>query len=227
MSYEDLLGLIYGELPHLRGQLQSPRVVYVRAQEKVYITFDSMTLVEEATFLKMEAILRRIFPQKPLALRVVSPGLADDFLENIGAYKLVLTDFLKRNYPASVSWMEQIDWRCDAGRVTLTFPDSFSMEYMARVNVSARLAQAIKDIFALDVSVELTVAGDQEKRLAAIRDERAKELSQAVTTAELKARYGENAAGAPPKEKKERKPAARKSRSPRIPLSSRSLSMTP
>ena len=210
MSYEDLLGLIYGELPHLRGQLQSPRVVYVRAQEKVYITFDSMTLVEEATFLKMEAILRRIFPQKPLALRVVSPGLADDFLENIGSYKPVLTDFLKRNYPASVSWMDQIDWRCDGGRVTLTFPDAFSMEYMARQNVAGRLAQAVKDIFALEISVELTVSGDQEKRLAAIRDERAKDMSHAVTAAELKERYGENAAGAPPKEKKERKPAAPK-----------------
>ena len=47
MSYEDLLGQIYQELPHLKGQLQSPRVVYVKAQEKVYITFDSLTLAEE------------------------------------------------------------------------------------------------------------------------------------------------------------------------------------
>ena len=70
MSYEDLLSQIYQELPQLRGQLASPRVVYVKAQGKVYITFDSNVLVEEATFLKMESILRRIFPQKPLALRL-------------------------------------------------------------------------------------------------------------------------------------------------------------
>ena len=147
MSYEDLLSQIYQELPQLRGQLASPRVVYVKAQGKVYITFDSNVLVEEATFLKLESILRRIFPQKPLALRVVSPGLKEDFLRNIGAYKQVLTDFLQRNYPASVSWMSQIDWRCEGGRITLTFPDSFSLEYMGRQNVAARLAQAVKDIF--------------------------------------------------------------------------------
>ena len=199
MSYEDLLGQIYQELPHLKGQLQSPRVVYVKAQEKVYITFDSLTLVEEKTFLQLEKILRRIFPQKPLALRVVSPGLKDDFLRNIGEYKQVLTDFLKRNYPASVSWMSQIDWRCEGDRITLTFPDPFSLEYMGRQNVTARLAQAVKDIFSADVKVELTLAGDQEARLAALRAEREKEQSQAISTKELAERYGQEAV-----EKKER-----------------------
>ena len=208
MSYEDLLGQIYAALPHLQGQLSSPRVVYVRAQGKVYITFDSAVLVEEATFLKMESILRKIFPQKPLALRVVSPGLKDDFLENISAYKQVLTDFLKRNYPASVSWMDQIDWRCDGERITLTFPDEFSLQYMGRQNITARLAQAVKDIFSAEVKVELTVSGDQEARLEEMRRERDKEQLSAITQQELQARYGDGSASAAPKEKKERKPAA-------------------
>ena len=113
MSYDELLAQVYAALPQLKGQLHAPRVVYVQSQGKVYITFESNVLVEEASFLKLEALLRRVFPQKPLALRVVSPGLKDDFLENISAYKQVLTDFLRRNYPASASWMSQIDWRCD------------------------------------------------------------------------------------------------------------------
>ena len=205
MSYEDLLGQIYNELPHLRGQLSQPQVVWVQQQGKVYITFRSGVLVEEKSFLRMEAILRRIFPQHPLALRVVSPALQEDFLQNIGGYKQVLTDFLKRNYPASVSWTEQIDWRCENGRITLTFPDQFSLEYMGRQNVAARLAQAVKDIFSAEVKVELTVAGDQEARLQALREERAKEAQQAISAKELAERYGEHAA---PKEKRERKPAA-------------------
>ena len=171
MSYEDLLAQIYAELPHLKGQLKAPRVVYIKAQGKVYISFESDVLVEEASFLKMERLLRRIFPQKPLALRVVSPGLKEDFQDNISAYKPVLTDFLKRNYPASVSWMDQIDWRCLDDRITLTFPDPFSMTYMAKQNVAARLSQAVKDIFSLEIPVELTVTGDQEKRLQELRAE--------------------------------------------------------
>ncbi|MGN0778757.1 MAG: PolC-type DNA polymerase III [Aristaeellaceae bacterium] len=203
MSYEDLLSQIYAALPHLKGQLSSPRVVYVWAQGKVYITFDSAVLVEEAAFLKMESILRKVFPQKPLALRVVSPGLKEDFLDNISRYKQVLTDFLKRNYPASVSWMEQIDWRCDGERITLTFPDDFSLQYMARQNITGRLAQAVKDIFSADVKVELTVAGNQEARLEEMRRERDKALQAAVTLQELASDHA-----APPKEKKERKPTA-------------------
>ncbi len=223
MSYEDLLSQICTELPHLKGQLSAPRVVYVKAQDKVYITFESATLVEEATFLRLEKLLRRAFPQKPLALRVVSPGLQQDFQENISAYKPVLTDFLKRNYPASISWMDDIDWRCLDDRITLTFPDSFSMEYMARQNVSARLHQAVKDIFSLDIPVELTVAGDQEKRLEVIRQERTEAQNTMYTLEELRKRAGAEAPTEkaeeqkPAKEPKERKPREKKEEKPQKP----------
>ncbi len=143
MSYEDLMNRIYDELPHLRGQLAPPQAVYVRARNKLYITFHSMTLVEEKTFLRMEQLLREAFPGRPLALRVVSPGLAEDFQANIGAYKQVLVDFLCRNYPGAVAWMPGIDWRCSGDVVTLTFPDAFSREYMTRQNAAARLSQVI------------------------------------------------------------------------------------
>ena len=66
MSYDELLAQVYAALPQLKGQLHAPRVVYVQSQGKVYITFESNVLVEEASFLKLEALLRRVFPQKPL-----------------------------------------------------------------------------------------------------------------------------------------------------------------
>ena len=213
MSYEDMLSQIFAELPHLRGQLQQPDVVYVREQHKAYITFRSDTLVEEKTFLTMERILRRIFPQFPLALRVVSPGLKDDFLRNIGQYKQVLTDFLKRNYPASVSWMDQIDWRCEGDRITLTFPDAFSLAYMGKQNIAGRLAQAVKDIFSAEVKVELTMAGDQEAKLQALREEREREAAYAISAKELQERYG-GSTEFKPVEKKERKPREPKEAQP-------------
>ena len=212
MSYDELFAQVYAALPQLKGQLHAPRVVYVQSQGKVYITFESNVLVEEASFLKLEALLRRVFPQKPLALRVVSPGLKDDFLENISAYKQVLTDFLRRNYPASASWMSQIDWRCDGKRITLTFPDAFSLEYMGRQNVAARLSQAVKDIFSAEVMVELTVAGDQEKRLAEIREERLREQTVTYTPEQIAAMTQGDAK--PAKEHKERKPSAPREKKP-------------
>ncbi len=211
MSYEDLLGEITKELPHLKDQLSTPSVVFVREFNKVYITFQSKVLVEEKTFMKMKAIMQRIFPQCPdLAVRVVSPALKEDFLANIGVYKQVLVDFLKRNYPSSVSWMDQIDWRCEGTRITLTFPDDFSLEYMSRHNVAASLARAVKDIFSADVQVELTVAGDQEARLQAIREERAREQAEAMAAAAQQRAKEEKASAKPRAERKPAQPQGNK-----------------
>ena len=224
MSYEDLLTKIYNELPQLKGQLHTPHVVYVKPQGKVYITFQSDVLVEEAAFLKMERVLRQVFSQCPLALRVVSPSLAQDFLAHIENYKQVFVDFLKRNYPASISWMDQMDWRCDGERITLTFPDPFSLEFMGRQGVSARLVQAVKDIFGIEVKVELAVAGDQEARLAALREERRKAQEQAYTLAQLQqSAPAEKQPRKEPAEKRERKPAEKRDKpeaeaKPRAPL---------
>ena len=209
MSYEDLMNRIYDELPHLRGQLAPPQAVYVKARNKLYITFHSMTLVEEKTFLQMEQILRRAFPDRPLALRVVSPGLAEDFQANIGAYKQVLVDFLCRNYPASAAWRDAIDWRCANGCVTLTFPDAFSMGYMQRVNVQARMRQAILDIFGVELRVELAIAGDQERRMEELRQESTRVLTEGFSLKELRAKGGAEEAGKPraPRPPREKKPA--------------------
>ncbi|MBQ6173434.1 MAG: PolC-type DNA polymerase III [Clostridia bacterium] len=189
MSYEDLMERIYREFPHLRGQLDPPQVVFVRALDKCYITFHSHKLVEEKTFLRMEQILRAAFPKRRLALRVVSPDLADDFKANIGAYKQVLVDFLCRNYPGSVAWMPNIDWRCSGDCVTLTFPDEFSRAYMTRQNAAARLSQAIRDIFATDMRVELTVAGDQERKVEEMRAAQSRALAEPISLEELRRRY--------------------------------------
>ena len=185
MHCEEMMQAIYRELPDLEGQLDPPRAVYVRSQDKVYLTFTSRSLVDEQAFLRMERILQRLFPRNRLALRVVSPELGQAFLKDIGAYSQVLVDFLRRNYPASASWAKEISWRAQKNLVTLTFPNQFAMDYMARNQVQERMHQAIRDIFALDCRVELEVDGDQEKRLEELRRERERILQKAYTTREL------------------------------------------
>ena len=208
MSYEDLLASIYREVPELRGCLQSPVVTYIQSSNKTYITFKSTQLVGEKQFLTIERVLRRTFNSQGISLRIVCSALREAFIEDATPYRQVLTDFLKRNYPGSVSWMDEIDWRSDNGRITLVFPDEFSMQYMAKVNVTGRLQRAIKDIFDADVLVELTVSGDREARIAESRREREK-LSAPVSRAELQERYGTGSGESAATEKKtERKPAA-------------------
>ena len=215
MSYEDLISRIAREIPALAGKLSAPRVTYVKSLKKTYITFESAVLVGEKEFLRLERILRETFPGRPLAVRVASPGLRDSFLADVGAYRSVLTDFLRRNYPAMVAWLNQIDWSCEGNRVTLTFPDEFSLQYMGRNNVTNRLATAIREIFDARVTVETTLAGDREARMEQMRQERARSLLT-VTRAEMAERYGTGYTPEEPEkaEKQKRKPAERKQAQP-------------
>ncbi len=207
MSYEDLMTRVARAIPELAGKLSAPRVTYVRSLRKIYITFESTVLVGEKQFLALEKILREAFPGQPLALRVTSPSLREDFLGDVGSYRSVLQDFLKRNYPGIRSWLNRIDWTCRDSRITLTFPDEFSLRYTGQNNIARRLEVAIKDIFGAEVIVETTLAGDREARLEKMRRERA-EAAMTVTRAEMAERYGtvyaaEETAPAPRRKKAE------------------------
>ena len=93
MSYEDLMARIAREIPELAGKLSAPRVTYVKSLKKAYITFESSVLAGEREFLKLESILRDLFPGRPLAVRIISPGLKSAFLEDPSPYRQVLDDF--------------------------------------------------------------------------------------------------------------------------------------
>ncbi len=224
MSYEELMGRIAREIPELAGKLSPPRVTYVKSLQKTYITFESSVLAGEKQFLQLEKILRSVFPERALSVRVVSRGLKDSFLQDPTPYRQVLDDFLRRNYPSAAGWIGQISWQIErnqlsGGRLptgeeeallTLLFPDDVSLQVMAKRNAGARLAQAISDIFGARVRVEMTVSGDREEQVRRLREQR-REGVLTVTREEMEKRLaalsedGEEA----------RKPAARKPRAPR------------
>ena len=180
------------EIPELAGKLSAPRVTYVRSLQKTYIRFDSSVLAGEKQFLRLERILREVFPGHPLSVRVVSRGLKDSFLEDPAPYRQVLDDFLRRNYPSSAGWIGQISWQIEKNQLsgshlpageeeallTLVFPSEISLHVMAERNVGARLAQAVQDIFGARIRVEMTVAGDREEKLRKLQEERREKASE-------------------------------------------------
>ena len=205
MSYEDLMARIARELPELAGKLSAPRVTYVKSLQKTYITFESTVLAGENQFLKLEKVLREMFPGRPLAVRVTSPELKATFLEDPAPYRQVLDDFLRRNYPVAKAWIGHISWQIEKnqlgsgaapigeheedGLLTLVFPDEISLQVMNQSNVGPRLATAIREIFAAKVRVELTVEGTREERLRRMMEQR-RDTALTVTAEEMAERYG-------------------------------------
>jgi DNA polymerase-3 subunit alpha (Gram-positive type) len=221
MSYEDLMARIAREIPELAGKLSAPRVTYVKSLRKTYITFESTQLAGERQFLKLESILKEMFPGRPLALRVATPALKAAFLEDPAPYRQVLDDFLRRNYPGARGWIGQIDWRMERnqltdttelvgqqeeeGLLTLVFPDDISLQVMSHSNVAARLAVAIRDIFTARLRVELTVEGTREERLRKMAEAR-RDAAFTVTAEEMAQRYGTGISAEGEKEEKKKAP---------------------
>ena len=160
MNKTEMLQALEAAVPSLQGKLHIERVLYKKAANKAYMSFLCDELVRENDFLQVEHTLKELFPQVNVALRIASPGLGEDFLGDLDKYKSVLTDFLRRQSPALLAWLDDVGWSMENGRILLTCPDSISMQYFSSHQLDKRVAQCIYDIFRVKVTVGLTVCGD-------------------------------------------------------------------
>ena len=191
MTYDELLQAVHKALPETEGKIAIERVRYVKSENKAYFSFLSDVLIGEKGFFVIKTALEKAFPGLRFSLRVASPSLARDFLQNPDQYAAPLNHYLIRHYPAAVSWEFDMHWSPGNGRVTLEMPDDFSYQYMEKQHVQEQLSQVIKDIFRLDTDVALRICGDEEKRLRALRQEREEQDRLAAERAQ---RYEELAA---------------------------------
>ena len=200
MTYDELLRSVTQALPETEGKIAIERVRFSKSENTAYFSFLSDVLIGEKGFFIIKNTLGKAFPGLNFSLRVASPGLAREFLQNPDKYSAPLNHYLIRHYPAVASWEFDMRWTPGNGRVTLEMPDEFSFHYMQKQNVERQLEAVIHDVFRLDTEVGLRVCGDEEKRLRALQEERAQ---QDRVAAERAQRYEEITAKAPekPKEK--------------------------
>lgn len=172
MNKQELLTLLEEAVPPLKGQLRVERVLYKKSINKAYMSYLSDVLVAEKDFLTLERKLRSVLPGVSIALRIASPSLGEDFLQNIDRYKPVLTDFLRRQSPALSTWIHDVGWEVEQGRVLLTCPDEISVAYFKRHQLDGKLSQAIWDIFRLRLTVSLILCGQREEWVRDMREQR-------------------------------------------------------
>ena len=180
MNKTEMLQALEAAVPPLRGKLHIERVLYKKAANKAYMSFLCDELVRENDFLQVERTLKELFPQVNVALRIASPGLGEDFLGHLDKYQSVLTDFLRRQSPALLAWLDDVGWSMENGRILLTCPDNISMQYFASHQLDKRVAQCIYDIFRVKVTVGLAVCGEREAWTKKMREERGFSFSPAL-----------------------------------------------
>ena len=172
MTKADLLCALEEAVPALKRKLHIERVLYKKSVNKAYMSYLCDDLVAEADFLTLERRLKSLFPGVGIALRIASPGLAEDFLQNIDNYKPLLVDFLRRQSPAMSAWIHDVGWAIEDGRILLTCPDDIAEQYFVRHKLSEKLSQAVWDIFRLRMPISLAVCGQREEWVQEMRKNR-------------------------------------------------------
>lgn len=183
MNKTEMIRILEETVPPLTGKLHVERVLYRKADNKAYFSLLSDALVPERDFLTLERRLRGLFPKMQVALRVASPGLKEDFKENIEKYTPVLKDFLRRQSPAMRTWLDDVGWSVDGDRILLTCPDDFAIVFFRRYNLDEKLAQAVWDIFRLKMPVALVKCGEREAWVSMMRAETARRREQELAEA--------------------------------------------
>ncbi|MBE5795102.1 MAG: PHP domain-containing protein, partial [Clostridiales bacterium] len=172
MNKTELLQALEATVPPLKGKLHIERVLYKKEANKAYVSFLCDELVGERDYLLLENRLRQLFPQLTVAMRIASPGLGEAFLQDVNAYKSVLTDFLRRLSPAMAAWVDDTGWTYEDGSLLLTCPDAIALRFFKNHQVDEKLKTAIYDIFRVNVPVSMNVCGEREAWTQKMRAER-------------------------------------------------------
>ena len=96
MSYDELLATLEKAAPELKGGLKVDRVIYKRASRHAYFYLLSENVAGEREYTAIRKALRAAFPGVRLSLRIASPSLQEDFLQNPDRYAHVINDILLR-----------------------------------------------------------------------------------------------------------------------------------
>ena len=172
MSYEELLERIYKAAPSLKDGVTIDRVIYKRGSGHAYFYLLSDVIAGESEYLAVRKILRAAFPGVRLSLRIASPSLKSDFLENPSAYAHVINNILMRSHPAVSAWEYDMRYVMEDGKLVLELPDDFAMLYLKERGLTEKIGDAVYDIFCERVDVICRVTGIREETAERIERER-------------------------------------------------------
>ncbi|HSK69708.1 MAG TPA: PolC-type DNA polymerase III [Candidatus Limnocylindria bacterium] len=182
MSSTGFFDAVHRAIPGLEGKLQLDHIDYYTDRKKAVAYFTSSALIRNGEFTAIRRQLSRMFPRIPMALRVASPALAEDFLQNPDKYRDVFEPILLNEYPAMTPYISSVGWSAAPGGIALEITDPFSYEYMSRQEVRRKLADAIFDIFL--IRPEITLKKSVDERLLVERQNEIRRRETELLSAE-------------------------------------------
>ncbi len=162
-------------IPELKDRLRLDHIEYYTDRKHALAFFTSQAIVGEGQFALIRKILRRTFPQMSISLRVASPDLGQDFLDDPSKYAGLFETILLKHYPAMTPYIKAVQWSPEQGGIVLDMPESFPFEYMNRPEVKQKLSDAVYDVFLIKPNISIRLAQDIAARIEQQKNERKRE----------------------------------------------------
>ncbi len=198
MTTTDVMERIYETLPDLRDKLEFERIEYQFERNRALIFFSSEELIRREQFMAIRKAIQDVFPKLHFSVRVASPDLAEQFLEDPQRYADVLTDILLRAHPSASAWLADARWIGEKGTLILEMPDEFAINYLRDSMAQDVLKQAIYDVFRIAPPIDFRVRSDYLARMERVRQMREEERA-AISVEREKQRAAQAPASDAPK----------------------------
>ncbi len=175
--------LIDGDAREMVGHLTLERVHAQPDGEAITVYFSSDVLVDEKPFLAIQKALRKNFAPIRVNLRIHSPSLANDFLNDPQTYAPFMIRCIRRHFPSCVPFIQSAQLECNGHLLTVLCDNEIAPPYLRQQGVDNYLKNLIYDVFSTQVDISFQAQKIREDQLAEIRKRR--EAEEELALAEM------------------------------------------
>ena len=177
--------VLKGELGQLAPLLNFEKVQVDRSATHMHILLNSLELVPAQQYRALERAFCGMFPGFKIALSISYPALAEKLRSDLEAFRPFLLEVVTQESPGAYPYMKTAVWELEQDTLNLSVRDEVGAAILEQKRIPQLLRRVLKELFRLELSVRLSLTGDEKARLqeiAAHQQEESERLAQIMYT---------------------------------------------
>ena len=179
--------LIAREDPALAEQLALSRVSISKKTGQMRVKLRSAKLLDDAQFERVRRLIAGAFPAVGVKVQLEYPDLREQVLEDVTIAGPVMKSLVRHESPGCMPFIDWNGkgWALKDGVLTVCVSSAEGAGFLKARGVDRILADKLNDLFGIRATARIQVTGDEEKRIQAIAEARAKEAEQIAASAAI------------------------------------------
>ena len=179
--------LIAQEDPALAEALELSRVSISKKTGAMKVRLRCDRILNDAQFECASRRLAAAFPAVGVKVQLEYPALRERVLEDISVASGLMQSLVRHESPGCMPFIDWSGkgWTLSDGILTVRVSSKEGADFLKARRVDAILADKLNDLFGIQASVRVEVAGDEERRIRQIAEARAREAELIAATAAI------------------------------------------